>query len=249
MPQPSPLGSFGEVAAHYDQLMEQVPYRMWVGYLLLVWASQGVKPRKVLDVCCGTGTMAELVAKEGREVVGFDLSEDMIAIALEKAKHTFSPVRYLVADATNFELDQVFHAAYSFFDSLNYITTGEGLRKAINQVAKHLKPGSSWVFDLNTRYAFDEKLFDQQNLRKTSPVRYRWKADWDPSTLQIAVTMKFWVGDQEFVEVHRQRAHPDEEVREYLVQAGFTDIRCYHAYSLESPRATSDRVHYAAILD
>lgn len=239
--------SFGEIASHYDLLMESVPYRMWVDYLILLWTYQDIRPKKVLDVCCGTGNMAELLEKKGYELTGFDLSEGMIEKANLKAKHNLSKNRYFVANATNFELGETFDAAYSFFDSLNYITTGEGLRAAIHQVAKHLKPGGSWVFDLNTRYAFDERMFDQQNLRKTAPLRYRWRSNWNPETLLIEVNMKFWVDGKEFVEVHRQRAHPEEEVRQYLAEAGFEQIRVFHSYSLDAPRATTDRVHYVAI--
>lgn len=242
------MDSFNDIAPYYDNLMDQVPYRMWVGYLLLLWSQQGVKPLTVLDVCCGTGNVSDLMEDEGYQVTGFDLSAQMIEKAKSKAAQSGSLVEYLVADATAFDFKTKFDAAYSFFDSLNYITTAEGFRSAVFQVAKHLKPGGSFIFDLNTRYAFDQRMFDQQSLRKDAKLRYRWRGDWDPETLQIAVKMKFWADGKEFIEVHRQRAHPDEEVRAVLADAGFIDVRSYHSYSLELPRATSDRVHYTAIL-
>jgi SAM-dependent methyltransferase len=244
------MSSFGPVAPHYDRLMDNIPYRMWTSYLLLLFAIQEVKPRKILDVCCGTGAMCELLADEGFDVTGFDLSEPMIELAREKSRMREiagkEPIRYEIADAAEVDLGETFEAAYSFFDSLNYITDPEHLQKAIHRVSEHLQPGGSFVFDVNTAYAFEERMFDQTNLRKNAPLRYKWRGAWDPATRLIEVDMKFWAGDQEFREVHRQRAYSDEEIRAMLIAAGFDRIQCYHSYTLEKPRDTSDRLHYLA---
>lgn len=217
---------------------------MWTSYLLLLWASQEVKPKRILDVCCGTGTMARMLVDEGRTVTGIDLSPQMIEKA--RAKGDDPRLRFEVADAADFELGETFDAAYSFFDSLNYITDPDRLASAFRAVARHLEPGSSWIFDLNTEYAFDEELFDQENLKAKAKVRYKWHSEWDRATRIIRVNMTFWRGEEEIHEVHVQRAHPDAEVREMLAAAGFGEVRCYHSYTLERPRKTSDRVHYVA---
>lgn len=243
------MNSFGPVAAHYDRLMDTIPYRMWTSYLLLLFAKQGVKPRKLLDVCCGTGSMCHLLADEDFQMTGFDLSEGMIEEAKSKDHYRQmagkEPVRFEVADAATFELNDTFEAAYSFFDSLNYITEPELLQSAFHRISAHLEPGASFIFDLNTAYAFEERMFDQQSLKKGAPLRYRWRGHWDPDTRIIEVEMKFWAHDEEFREVHRQRAYSDEEIRAMLKRAGFVDIEWFHSYTLDKPRPTSDRVHYA----
>lgn len=246
------MNSFGPVAAHYDRLMDNIPYRMWTSYLQLLFAVQEVKPRKLLDVCCGTGNMCELLSDEDFDVTGFDLSAPMIEEAREKTRLREiagkKPIRYEVADAATFELNDKFEAAYSFFDSLNYIHEPEQLQKAMHRVAAHLEPGGSFIFDVNTAYAFEEQMFDQQSLRKNSPLRYRWRGNWDPETRIIRVDMKFWAGEEEFTETHVQRAYDDDEIRAMLKAAGFEKIKCYHSYTLEKPRETSDRLHYVARL-
>ena len=239
--------SFGPVAPFYDELMESVPYRMWVSYLLLLLSQQDVHPKRILDVCCGTGTMCELLDSEGFQMAGIDLSAPMIERAREKAAHSFKKIRYECMDASKFELGETFGAAYSFFDSLNYITDPERLRSAIKQVAKHIDPGGSFIFDLNTAYAFEAKLFDQRNNRPNAKVKYDWHGDWDPDSRIITVHMKFWKNGQELYEEHVQRAHSDEEIRQFLREAAFGDIRVYDSYTLNPPRAKSDRVHYSAI--
>src|ERR1044072_6222575 len=79
------MQSFGPVAPYYDELMKPVPYRMWVSYYLLLLAHQQYTPKTMLDVCCGTGTMCELMTREGFDLSGFDISPEMIQVARTKA--------------------------------------------------------------------------------------------------------------------------------------------------------------------
>lgn len=241
------MESFGPVATFYDELMSAVPYRMWVSYYLLLLAQQDVHPKKVLDVCCGTGVMCELLHAEGFQMAGFDLSAPMIERARAKAKKLDLPIRYEVFDAAEADMEETYDAAFSFFDSLNYILDPHQLQQAFHRVAEHLPSGASWIFDLNTEYAFEHEMFDQENMKKNAPVRYRWKGEYDPESRLIHVRMTFWHKDEESHETHVQRAHSDSEIREMLKQADFGEIRCYHSYTLNPPRYASDRVHYTCI--
>ena len=157
--------SFGPVAPYYDELMKQVPYRMWVGYYLLLLAQQGLRPKKILDICCGTGTMTEMMQDEGFKMAGFDLSAGMIAEARRKAHLHNLPIRYEVFDAAGADMQEDFEAAYSFFDSLNNILDADHLQKAFKRAYAHLLPGGSFIFDMNTAYAFEQRMFDQQHLK------------------------------------------------------------------------------------
>ena len=192
--------------------------------------------------------MCEMLTNEDCELSGFDLSQSMIDTARVKAKRKKLNIRYECQDAASFEMGETYDAAYSFFDSLNYITDTDQLRSAIKQVAKHLRPGGSFIFDLNTAYAFEADLFTQEDMKEKSKVRYKWVSDWNPETRIIKVQMRFWYEGDEYEEVHIQRAHTDEEIRSYLEEAGFQDTQAFHSYSLNKPRAKSDRIHYATRL-
>lgn len=227
--------------------MRPVPYRMWVSYYLLLLSMQEVKPKTMLDMCCGTGTMTEFMTSEGFEVEGFDLSADMIEMARKKAAKKKLNIRYEVANATNVDMGRTYDAVFCFFDSFNNITEADDLQQAFESAYKHLNRGGSFIFDMNTSYAFEAKLFNQQDLAKTSKIRYRWRGEWDPKTRMIHVTMKFWVGDQVFEELHIQRAYELEATLDMLIEAGFKDIKFFHSYTLQPPREKSDRIHFTAI--
>lgn len=238
------MASFGPIAPHYDLLMSNVPYDMWASYYRLLLASHHLNPETLLDVCCGTGSVAEFLADDGYIVEGFDLSEAMIAEARRKEESAQRGITYHVADATRLDLGKKFDSAYSFFDSLNYITTLEGVTQAIIGVGRHLVDDGSLIFDVNTAYAFEEKMFDQKDMRKRAAIQYDWKGNYDPESRIIRVDMKFWRDGEEFEEVHVQRAHSDEEIREALRLAGFAQVRAYDSYTLDPVHRKSDRVHY-----
>lgn len=238
---------FGPIAPIYDRLMNSVPYRMWVGYYLLLLSTLEVKPKRLLDVCCGTGTLAELLAAEGFTVEGFDLSPTMIEVAREKSISSMRNLRFEVMDASTFDMAKSYEGAYSFFDSLNYIVDPIRLQGALHRVCEHLEPGGSFVFDMNTAYAFEQDMFTQRSLKSTAKVRYDWKGNWDPANRTIRVDMEFWCDDRHWTEVHLQRAYDESEVREMLAQAGFDRVETYHSYTLDKPRKKSDRIHYACL--
>lgn len=242
------MAAFGLIAPHYDELMSKVPYDTWAGYYRLLLAQIGHEPETLLDVCCGTGTCAEILTREGYKVTGFDISPPMIAEAIRKAHEKNLQIDYHVADAATLELDTKFDSAYSFFDSLNYIADPEHLRKSIIKVGEHLNPGGSFIFDVNTAYSFEANLFDQEDMRKDTKLKYHWRGDYDSEKKIITVTMNFWYGDQVFQEVHVQRAYSDEEIRDYLSDADLEVVKLFDSYTLDHPREKSDRLHYVTVL-
>jgi len=241
-----PEDSFRLVAPFYDVLMAEVPYDEWVDYLRLILTLNNSKAKSLLDVCCGTGIVAEKLANLGYEVHGIDLSSPMIDVAHERAERTGLPISFSVADASQFELGREFEGAYSFFDSLNYLTEAEKVHDAIRCVARHLRPESLFVFDLNTEYAFTHKMFNQKDMRKKAELKYDWKGDYNSETRLIDVTMDFWWKGDHVQVIQRQRAHPLDEIKTFLLETGFKPVAVYHSYTLDRPRKSSDRVHFVA---
>jgi hypothetical protein len=110
-----------------------------------------------------------------------------------------------------------------------------------------LRPGAPFIFDLNTAFAFEQRMFDQSDLKRDRKVRYKWVSQYDPQSRICRVDMSFWAGDRYFEEVHEQRAHSIEEVDEWMKEAGFTSVAFYDAYTLNRPKARSDRIHVVGI--
>ena len=237
---------FELVARYYDDLMAGVPYRLWVNYLEDMLERLAYRPRTVLDVACGTGNVSEELARRGYQVVGVDISPDMIEVA--KSKN--SSVDYLVQDIAEIDLDTKFDMAISLFDSINYVTDPEHLARGIKKVSEHVKPGGIFTFDINTIYALSHHFFDQANLASSHQPKYVWNSEYDHSTRLCRVNMTFEVIEngepRQFTEVHVQRGHTLEELTNMLVEASFEVLHVFHAYKFRKPTRRSDRVFFVA---
>ncbi len=98
--------SFTSVAPYYDKLMASVPYRFWLSYIEALWKTHGIKPRRVLDLACGTGTVSLLLAGSGMDVVGVDISPEMIEAAWVKQRESGAVnVEFRIADAADMPPD------------------------------------------------------------------------------------------------------------------------------------------------
>jgi len=248
---------FRAVAPWYDLLMADVPYDMWLRYVLSLYhlhrpdtARPG--PVNVLDLACGTGSMAIRFARMGCSVVGVDISDQMVRVAEERAATQNLRVDFLTADAADVDLPSGhFDLCVSLFDSLNYITEPLRLQSAFVRVARALDRDGVFVFDMNTAYALRNRFFDQEDLRAASAIRYRWRSSFDEDSRLCTIHMDFWTGpegrhEEMFVEVHVQRAYESQEVETMLNAAGFGRVSAYHAYTFDRCTETTDRAYYVA---
>ncbi len=239
---------FGSVAKYYDRLMSTVPYRMWVDYVESLLRRHDRRPRRVLDLACGTGRVGSELAGRGYQAVGLDLAEPMVRCCAAQDP----PLPGAVMDAQKLalapgELDLV----VSLYDSLNYILAPAGLQACFEGVYTGLAEQGAFIFDLNTELALRGDLFTQDNLRSGNPLKYAWKAHWYPDRKLCRIDMSFrWEGPggpREFEEVHYERAYSESEVKQMLAEAGFGEVTVYNGYTFKPPTVYSDRVFYVAL--
>lgn len=143
-----------------------------------------------------------------------------------------------------------FDLAISLFDSLNYVTDIDQLRRGIKRVGEHVVEGGYFIFDVNTIYALAHHFFDQANLASDHWPHYIWSSEYDHATRICTINMTFEVMEngqtRQFKEVHLQRGHTLEELTEWLIDAGFEVVETFHAYRFRKPTRRSDRVFFIA---
>ena len=118
--------SFAEV---YDTFMDNVPYEEWADYLEDRLKEYGIRDGLVLELGCGTGSMTELLAEKGYDMIGVDNSEDMLEIAMEKRIESGHDILYLLQNMQEFELYGTVRAIVSVCDCVNYVTDKNELQK------------------------------------------------------------------------------------------------------------------------
>ena len=91
--------SFAEV---YDTFMDNVPYEEWAEYLAELLREYDIEDGLVLDLGCGTGSLTEILATKGYDMIGADGSAEMLEIAMEKKAQSGHDFLYLLQDMREF---------------------------------------------------------------------------------------------------------------------------------------------------
>lgn len=108
-----------------------------------------------LDVACGYGRHLIPLLKEGYNLVGVDLSRDMINDLLKECP----AAKVFVADMRSFKIDSKFDLAYCMYSSFGYFKNREEDTKALSNISSHLKSGSIFILDLkNSNKTFQEEM-------------------------------------------------------------------------------------------
>lgn len=143
------MSVFEKYSNYYDVLYKDKDYNAEIDFIVSLirrYANDDVKT--ILDMGCGTGGHALLLAEKGYCVSGVDRSESMLSIAKEKAKKRKIPVEFLKADIRNFNSNKKFDTIISMFAVMGYQTTNEDFEKALLSACQHLKPGGLFIFDV-----------------------------------------------------------------------------------------------------
>ena len=108
-----------------------------------------------LELCCGTGNVANIISNRGYNVVGLDGSEEMI----KKAKTKNHNVEFVVGDARNFKLNKKFQAVTCLFDSINHMLEENDVLKVFQSVYEHLDNNGIFIFDSNSENSLIESEY------------------------------------------------------------------------------------------
>ena len=133
-----------------DIMMDDVPYDDWTNYIETILKKNNISPELILDLGCGTGSITNRLARKGFNMIGIDLSEDMLSIAKDKAREEDLEILYLCQDMREFELYGTVGCIVSICDSLNYILEEDELLEVFIRVNNYLDPNGLFIFDLNT---------------------------------------------------------------------------------------------------
>lgn len=243
---------YGSFAAVYDLFMDDVPYREWADYIQSLLTEQGVQAGLVLDLGCGTGNLTELLAGKGYDMIGVDVSPDMLDIALGKREQSGADILYLLQDMREFELYGTVGAAVSVCDSMNYLLTEEDLLAVFSLVNNYLDPGGVFIFDLNTVYKYRELLGDVTIAENRKQASFIWENAWyedeqiNEYDLTIFAAEK---GDglyRKYQETHYQRAYSLETVKKLLEKSGLEFVNAYDAFTRDPVREDSERIYVVA---
>lgn len=201
--------------------------------------------RSVLEYGCGTGHLAQRLARAGYAYEGIDLSEDMI----QRARTRNPTLRFTVSDLQTFARPERSDAALITGRTMSYLTTNEQVMRAFRAIHQNLKPGGLLIFDaieagelFRTFASIARETIDVsteqgrfRRISENSPALVTgWTWDWKTTYFREQSPDKYeLIGNDQTT----LRAFLNEELTLLLNLCGFALVDCVAkpAYTWQSP--------------
>ena len=215
---------YRELAPLYDMMAAdpgiQAFYSEFQASIRKAAKTHRIRPSVAVDLACGTGnTTVPWLPGSARTVIGVDRSEAMLRVARRKSAR----VRWVRQNLERLRLDVQADVVTCHFDALNHVLEPEGLQHVFLNVARILRPGGLFQFDLNTRFML-QWLGTSEKLFRLGPHAFTAYNEFD-SASGIATFHQLWFVKQgrlfrKFEVSVRERAFDDAGVRRMLRAAG-----------------------------
>jgi SAM-dependent methyltransferase len=241
-PVPSP---YKILAEHYDDVFvfanpwrEEARERM-LGAILK-------RAKSCCDLACGTGSTAVHLARRGLKVYAVDLSPSMCELARKKALREHVAIDIIEADMRRFRLPEKVDLITCEFDALNHVPRKTDLTHVAKSVARALKPGGHFYFDVNTRLAFEE-VWPLTWFVERPGLALVMHGDFDAGSGKAWTTAEFFIENGGLWQRHSERVEEvcwdDDEIRDALTHAGFETIKSRDAIAFFGNDALVRRGH------
>ena len=243
------MNAYKNLASSYDRLTSDVDYRDWVDFAHAILEKEGVKPKSVADLACGTGSATRILAELGYRVTAVDLSEEMLTEAMDKCVDLEEMPTFVHQNLAGLHLPRAVDMAVCFLDSLDYILDPGDCERAIRRTYKALNPGGVFIFDVNTPEklrAMDGQVF----LDEDDDVYCVWRGEFDEDTNICSYGMDLFQREGDVwcrsFEEHQEYAYSIDQLKGFLKKAGFTKIEVYADRLFCAPREGEQRVWFKA---
>ncbi len=270
------MEAYTDFAEVYDELMDDTPYEEWCDFLMGIFRRYGVdssgereekaddmsavseqtgknlrqERNTVLDLGCGTGTLTELLARKGYDMIGVDNAEEMLRIAMDKRERSGLDILYLLQDMRELELYGTVGTVVSVCDSLNYLLAEEDIVQTFARVNNYLYPQGIFVFDFNTVYKYAEVIGDATIAENREDCSFIWENYYHEEQEINEYDLTVFVAEgtlfRRFQEVHYQRGYRLEQMQAFLLQAGLEFLEAFDADTHGKVTAESERIYVVA---
>ncbi len=246
-PEALEVAPYSTLAAIYDHVMRHVDYVAWCDYVERIWRRFGARPQTVLDLACGTGTLALELARRGYQLTGADGAGAMLDEARRKAARAEGG-RQVVWRRADLEAPGGigrFDAVLCLYDSLNYLTSAEALRAALGEMLRLTAPEGLVILDVctvrNSLVHFDGRSDRDEGGGFT----YERCSRFDRTSSLQYNTFTIRVGDERRVrERHVQRIYHLDEIKAQIAALPCTLEGAFGDFSFRSASEGAHRVHY-----
>jgi Methylase involved in ubiquinone/menaquinone biosynthesis len=232
----NPAQQYSVLAEYYDRLNAEVDYGAIAEYCDRAVKNYGLSDSKLaLDLACGTGSVTLKLAALGYDMIGADCSEEMLAVAAGRSKPDGAQVLWLKQDMRGFELYGTVGLIVCALDSINYLTDVKSLESCFSLAHNYLDPGGLFIFDVNTKYKFENVYAGHDYVLEADGVLCAWRSDYSARTGLCKFNLSIFTDEggmwRRRDEVQVERMWSDRKLRAALKVAGFELITVTDGYS------------------
>ena len=235
--------SYDVFSGFYDRLMSDCDYTARADYLLGLFCEFDRKPDILLDLCCGTGSLAVEFLNRGCDVIAVDASPEMLNVASAKAKEQNLDLLCLCQNASELDLFGTVQGVVCTLDSINHIVDVDELQQLFQKVSLFLEQGCLFIFDVNTEYKHRFVLSDNTFVIEDETVYCVWQNNFDEPYTDIALDFFVKNGDvyERYSEEFYERFYTDEELVSFGNAVGLKTEVIYNDMSRDRPDETCER--------
>lgn len=212
------MTAYSGFAQIYDEYMHPEDHQRWFNGVQGLIKEYSRPTKKVLELACGSGSMSILFAKAGYDLIGLDLSEEMLMIAKDKALRDRVKIGFFQQDMTEYELNQKFDTVLCICDGMNYVLEDEALERLFSRVHQSLKDEGTFIFDISTYYKLKYILGDSTIAEAQEKSAFIWENFYDETLDILSFELSVFTKENGLYrrndEVHEQRAFKVEEIKE-----------------------------------
>jgi SAM-dependent methyltransferase len=250
------LGIYDRYASIYDA-SGQISFSLqMLPYLDGLLTRHPVTKGALLELACGTGTVALAMARKGWRVYGVDGSAQMLAEARRKEAKARSEssepldIQWAQQDMRHLCLSEPVQLATCLYDSLNYMLVSDDLQAVFRGVYHALEPGGLFIFDMNTPWALATFWDDSTYVTDTPDLTVILESRFDSYRQRTTVKVIGFAREGELyrkaIEEHTEQGYPREHIATLLTDVGFQIEGMYHCFTFEPPTASCPRILWAA---
>lgn len=245
---------YNNFSYYYDDLTKNVDYKKRASYFHeIIKKFNGNTLGILLDLACGTGSISEEMAKLGYDVIGTDISEGMLNIALDKKFDSGLNIQYLKQDMRNLDMFGTIDNTLCVLDSLNHLPTLEDIKQTFSKVSLFAEPNGLFIFDMNTPYKHREVLSNNAYIYETDNVFCAWENYYnqDSKNNQVDITLNFFeYGEndsyQRYTEEFSEWAYNIQDILNILDSVGLKLLAMYDDDTFNPVHEKSERIIFVA---
>lgn len=238
-------------ARYYDELTANIDYPARAEYFNeIISRFKQTNGNILLDLACGTGSICEEMARRGFDVIGVDLSKEMLGIAFEKKFDSGLPIQYLCQDMRSIDMFGTVDITLCALDSINHLDSADDVRKVFERVHLFAEPNGLFIFDVNSIYKHRQILANNTFTYETDNVYCIWENSLDTATDAVKMDLVFFELEENGLysrssDSFTEKAYSCELIETMLKECGFEILGKYGGDTFEPPHDTVERIIYA----